>query len=70
MYWNNASTTVSDKAEEINTNMRCIEMRIIYIIHTYTHMINTNMRCIEMCDHGGDRRPLDRLTLTWDVLKF
>ena len=48
MYWNDGLEDISDGYQEININMRCIEM--------YTAMTG--------------QPAFNRLTLTWDVLKF
>ena len=47
MYWNEDPEETEEPTEEININMRCIEMRY------RNAFINT----------------VNRLTLTWDVLK-
>ena len=70
MYWNTLFNVWGAALSKININMRCIE---ILPEQDYTKIliqININMRCIEIGEFDDVTNMQDRLTLTWDVLKF
>ena len=48
MYWNFLVTSVQDKPNAINYNMRCIEMTLKVMMWHQRLKINYNMRCIEI----------------------
>ena len=60
----------SYKSNEINRNMRCIEIVSCHSLSDFAAMINRNMRCIEMVETWTFRMGNTGLIETWDVLKF
>ena len=52
MYWNEEAKIVEYATNEINNNMRCIEIWIRHWDAVESVGINNNMRCIEMFPEG------------------
>ena len=48
MYWNTYNFYLTDEQDEINRNMRCIEISKAGTMLKFVKRINRNMRCIEM----------------------
>ena len=67
MYWNEFLSTARVAYEQINRNMRCIEIWS-WLCQSCWYRINRNMRCIEIV-RCYFLQPLNRLIETWDVLK-
>ena len=48
MYWNGMPSTTLENNGMLNSNIRCIEIHIIYLPIDNEHKLNSNIRCIEI----------------------
>ena len=48
MYWNLIIIVLDKKNVKLNSNIRCIEIHIIYLPIDNEHKLNSNIRCIEI----------------------
>ncbi len=70
MYWNDEQQHKRHYREQINRNMRCIEILLADGKVTAIVKINRNMRCIEIPLIEYLKEASFGLIETWDVLKF